>query len=293
MSPIPIAIRTRNRPAYLDVTLKSLMASALPPGTRPVILDDCSDDPAAARYLTTDDAVELPRPVIWPASPLWLQRVGKIADIRRVKGIKSKFEVWRPPSMLGDRGGAFWAVRFVFELFPDADLAILLEDDIVLHKDWFAALLAAHEQAKDRRGPNGNRLGMLTAYDRRGGFRARTGFKTWGFRSLAPYGNGRWGCGDAIGGVMYLMPRGLYEENKDRLSQSFPPSAKGGDTWLLGMCGDGKWNIACTVPSFCQHIGVESLSWPAKGWRNTPNFQRPFAFEKFDGHGVACSDEWR
>jgi len=289
---IPIAIRTRNRPAYLDVTLKSLMATELPPETRLVVIDDCSDVSAAVRYVTTDDTIELPKAVIWPGTPLWSQRVGKIASFQRIRGIKSKFEVIQPDSMKGDRGGAFWSVCLLFERFSDAKLAILLEDDIVLHKGWLSALLGAHAECKDKPGPNGKRIGLLTAYDRRGGFRKGSGSGTWGFRSLANYGGGRWGCGDGIGGVMYLIPREFYEENRDRLKAFQSPGVRGGDTWLQGMCGDGKWNIAVTIPSYCQHIGVESTTWPNKGWRHTPNFQKPFAFEKFDKDGAAISDEW-
>ena len=52
----PIAVRTRNRHVYLDVTLKSLWASQLPEGVDLLVIDDCSDDPEMIRYLDTNES---------------------------------------------------------------------------------------------------------------------------------------------------------------------------------------------------------------------------------------------
>lgn len=288
----PVAVRTRNRPAYCDVMLKSLMASALPPDFRPpVVIDDCSDDPVAKRYVETDDVIDLPVPLMWQKSPEWLAHVGRIRNVRRVRGIRSKFEVVRPDSRKGERGGAFWSVCFLFERFPDAQAAFLFEDDIVFNPGWLAATMRAYEGCRDKHGPNGSRIGLLTAYDRRNGSGATPG-TGWGWRSLRSHGDGRWGCGDGIGGVFYLISRQLYEENRDALKEPHDPSGRGGDTRLQGMCANRKFNIAVTAPSYCQHIGDVSLAWAGKGWRHTKNFLKPFAFEKFDDKGEAYSDDW-
>jgi hypothetical protein len=290
---IPIAIRTRNRAVYLDTTLKSLWATDLPEDCPIVVIDDLSDGDVMTKYLFTDDVIELPEPHKWHDGPAWQQRAGKIENVPRLRGIKSRVEVVQPGMRQGVRGGIFWCTNYMMTRFPDAPAVIVIEADAIFHKDWYTATMKAYEGSKVGKGPNGERLGLLSAYDRKG-LNKNTNPRGWGWRSVRQLGNGNWNCGNGIGGVMYLLTREFYQADIKCMSKDRPyhPGQRGGDTTLQGHCAFQKFNIAVTSPSFIQHIGWVSSAWPGKNWRHTRNFKQPFAFEEFRANGFAYSKDW-
>jgi len=287
----PIAVRTRNRPVYCDVTLKSLVATNLPDGLSPIVIDDCSDDEIARRYVDTDEDIELPEEHVWLDTPKWIQHVGKIEATKQLRGIKSRFEQMNPRKQKGVKGCLFWGIDNLFQTFPDAEGVVMVEGDCVFHEDWYLAIVNAWQEHKDEEGPNGKGIGLLSAYDRKGkNAKSNMGF-AW--RSLRRLSSGRWNCGNGIGGVVYLVTRPFYEVAKSAMQKNYSPAARGGDTTIQGYCANKKMSIAVTSPSYCQHIGVQSTAWPNKGWRYAVNFKRPFAFEAFDEDGTAFSQDWK
>ena len=54
---IPIAIVTKNRHQYLDITLRSLSATTLPNDQAIIVYDDASDDKDTIKYLYSNDDV--------------------------------------------------------------------------------------------------------------------------------------------------------------------------------------------------------------------------------------------
>jgi glycosyltransferase involved in cell wall biosynthesis len=288
MKPVPICLRTRNRPVYLDCTLKSLWASDLPEDVQLCVMDDCSDDALTRQYLFTNDEIVLPQPHIWPNSLEWQTCVGALFPVKKLKGIQERVEVVQPTTRKGVRGGIFYCIDYMFSRHIDHDEIIVIEADSLFHKDWYAITMDAYFACRNLAGPNGSSLGLLSCYDRKGSDVHRNG---WGWRSVKPLSGGRWGCGNGIGGVMYLVTRSFYNAAHKAMKATYDPSQRSGDTMLQAQCGIHKYNIAVTVPTMCQHIGVESLAWPEKGWRHATNFRRPFAFESFD-HGIAFSGDW-
>jgi len=291
---IPIAVRTKNRPVYLDVTLKSIWASNLPDGLAPIIIDDCSNEPEAIKYLNTDDEFELAEPCTWIGdNEKWLGRVGKIANVTKLKGIKSRAEIVRPHRGMGVRGCLFWSIDYMMTRFPEADAIIMIEGDVVFHPEWYNASINAYEQTlHNEAGPNGPTLGLLTAYDRRGKSRKKNaGGFCW--RSVSRRKDNRWNCINGIGGVMYVVTREFYENKITLFKKVHPAGSRGGDTMLQGICASAGFSIAATVPSYCQHIGITSIAWPNKGWRHTVNFLKPMSFESFDEEGTAYSEDWK
>lgn len=276
MKNIPIALRTRNRPVYLDITLRSLCATKLPEDPRITILDDCSDDPITITYLTTDSKIELPTPQNWPDGDGWKARVGNLPVISSIEGIASKVDVIQPPSKKGVRGGIFWCIDTMMERYPESPEIIIIEADTVFNEDWYLATLRAFESCYDQKGPNGDYLGLLTAYDRKPRSLPRGDHPGWTWRSVKRLSNGNWGCGNGIGGVMYLVTRPFYEAAIDSMKKRYQPGLRAGDTALQACCARHQFSIAATVPSFIQHIGVESLAWPEKSWRHARNFKTPF-----------------
>lgn len=269
---VPIALRTRNRAFYLDITLKSIIASNLPSGSSILVLDDCSDDELMLRYLFTDE--EVPVEYDLPTNhPQWDNLVGDIPKTP-VIGIRNKYEVVQPDTRKGVRGGIFWCVDFMMQRFPKAEAIIIVEADVVFNRDWYQRTTATYLECKDQEGPNGNQAGLVSCYDRRG----KSMEEGWGWRSVRKNSRGGWSCGNGIGGVMYLVTRALYEAGCEAFRRKYNPKHRAGDTSFQALCGIHKFTIAATSPSYCQHIGVNSTAWPEKGWRRCMNFLKPMCY---------------
>jgi glycosyltransferase involved in cell wall biosynthesis len=291
----PIAVRTRNRPVYLDVTLKSLWASQLPDDADIIVIDDCSDDPEALRHLNTDEKFKLEKPCTWlpEGHPKWEGYVGRIADVNSLNGLKSRIEVVRPERKKGVRGCLFWGIDYMMTRFPDAEGIIMIEADIVFNAEWYTATCHAYDRVMLGSGPNGPDLGLLTAYDRKGKTTKKGANDGCVWRGVTKRADGRWNCINGIGGVMYVVTRSFYEHSIGSFKKIHPASSRGGDTMIQGFCANANHSIAATVPSYCQHIGITSLAWPEKGWRHTTNFIKPMSFESFIDDGkTAYSVDW-
>ncbi len=292
----PIVLRSRNRAAFLDVTIRSILASNLPENKNLLVIDDCSDVEIAKKHLFTNDEIILAEPIVWPVCPQWDNLVGKIKTVKGIHGIKDQLEVVQPTTKKGDLGGIFWLIDYMMTRFKNSEAIIVFEADCVVRRDWYEMIDKTYLRIKNEKGPNGNSLGLLTCYNRSAAFgkhnpRYDNATYAWNSVSLIPGGKGNWNCARGIGGVNYLVTRSFYESCKDIMKGSFNPGKKSGDTALQAQCGINKFNIASTSPSFCQHIGFKSLSWPEKGWRYSRNFSS-FCFEKFDSNGFAYSDTW-
>jgi len=294
----PIALRTHNRPVYLDVTLKSILATNLPDDYELLVLDDCSNDEVTRQYLFTDDVITLPTPFSFPTFKNWESYVGNIRPVQKLKGIKSTVEVVQPDTRKGVRGGIFWCVDYMMTRYSDAPGVIIIEADAVFHKKWYEATCFAYDNLAKRvakQGPNGDQIGIVSCYDRKGSSKTLKTHKKKmgaGWRNLKKKRPGLWNCAGGIGGVMYLITREFYNRAKKAFKASYPPKQRSGDTMLQSACANKSLSIGITVPSYCQHIGKESTAWPEKGWRFTKNFKKPFAFEAFDDEGWAYSLDW-
>ena len=272
---IPIIIRNRNRAVFLDTTLKSLLATKLPSDISIIVSDDCSDDEITKKYLFTNERIKINHQ--WSESPVWKANVGELPNIESLTGINGKIEIIQPEKKKGVRGGIFWNINYAFERFKQANQVIIIEADVVFHEDWYCALLTAFEQYEKKRGPNGDYLGLLSPYDRKGKTTTHNYGGAW--RSVRKLSNGNWGCANGIGGCCYLVTREFYNRGLKSFQATYNPEQRSGDTALQALCGSVNCNIAVTVPSMIQHTGIVSLAWPTKGWRYTKNFLKPFAWK--------------
>lgn len=144
---IPIGIMTRNRPAYLDATLRSLSGTILPKDVSVTVFDDASDQPAMRRYLNTNDPVHCDDN--WPSDFNWRQKLG-LACVRKrgpLVGIKDRVRVERlgdsPQGVVSASGEA---VRRLFAAFPAANGVFLLQDDCVFNADWYMRMMWTAEK---------------------------------------------------------------------------------------------------------------------------------------------------
>jgi len=273
----------------LDATLKSITQTTLPENYNLVVIDDCSDDPLAKQYLLTDGTIMLPKLHEWRIDGKFVNASGKFRNLKGLKGIKSRFEIIQPESKKGVRGGIFWCIDAMMKRFKDSPAVIIIEADSVFHKDWYIATELAYGKCKKAHGPNGESIGLLSCYDRKG--KGQPGMD-WGWRSVKKLHSGHWGCANGIGGVMYLVTRNFYQAAITEMQKKQNPGLRSGDTMLQACCGTHEFTIAVTKPSFCQHIGYMSEAWPEKGYRYARNFRKPFVFEKFDKEGRAYSEDW-
>jgi hypothetical protein len=282
MPSIPIGLRTWNRPGYLDVTLRSLLATELPENPEIVIMDDCSDMRDAVLQLYTSEQISLREPCIWPKHRRdWQACVGALRSVWSVRGLSGRFNVFRPVFKKGDLGGVMWCVDTLMKHYTEAQQIILVEADVVFHKDWYKAVLKTLYESSREEGPNGDRVGVVSAYNRcPGKLESVKGTMGWHWRPVHKREDGHWNCSNGIGGVMYLIKREFYEKAVDDFQKEYHISKKSGDTAIQGLCADCGFSIAATMPSFIQHIGVESSSWPERGWRYARMFQTPFVIKE-------------
>jgi hypothetical protein len=289
----PIALRSFNRPVFLDTTYRSLKSSDIPEGVPLIVIDDCSENFIAKKHIFTNSEIVLEQVFKWPTYPGWLSGVGKIKPLKGLHGIKDEVEVVQPSERKGDLGGIFWIIDYMMSRFKDSECIIVFEADCVVRKDWYEVIEKSYHECKHSIGPNGDRLGLLTCYNRSATFGKSHKYELPGWRwgSVTEKISGNWNCGSGIGGVMYLVTRQLYEASISAMKASYKQTGRSGDTAIQAQCGIHKLNIASTSPSYCQHIGFESICWPNKGWRHSRCF-KDFCFEKFDEDGWAYSDKW-
>lgn len=120
--PIPIMVKiwaggANHDYRYIKRSIPSLLASALPDGARVVLVDDLSTDQRVVRLMAH-----------WAA-----------AD--------SRVELWRNPERMGpNRGQAYNFPRLVAR-FPDAEVFVLSDDDVVYHPGWLQRLITVYREA--------------------------------------------------------------------------------------------------------------------------------------------------
>jgi len=281
-SKYPIGIRARNRVGYLDITLRSLMATNLPKDQDIVVLDDCSDDEDTQKYLFTSDEITLENPVVFKQDQEWKKFVGDLPGVSKVVGIKDKFPVVQPETKKGVRGGVFWCVDKMMEMFPEANAVIIIEADVVFHRDWYTESVKAYLRMRNTKGPMGESLGILSAYNRKPGAVKDGETINCGWRTLSrkPGNPTKWNCGNGLGGVMLLVTRPFYSKAIDGFKVEHKPELRSGDTAIQALCAMNEFNIANISPSLIQHIGIDSTAWPDKGWRLAKRFKKPFVIKE-------------
>ena len=117
----PILVRTRNRPDYLHLTLKSLTATNLLDGEI-IIMDDHSDDELTKEYLYTNNNIVLPE-IDWENQILnnekrrdndleiFKKYFTDLPEVNKeANGIKNRFPIISSNECLGVKNGFLWSV---------------------------------------------------------------------------------------------------------------------------------------------------------------------------------------
>jgi len=271
---IPIAIRTFERPFFLDITLKSLLASKIDQNQEIIIFDDCSQSEEANDYLFTNKEINIKNPII--NINFWETYVGQKQTHIKIVGLNNKITIIRPNKRKGVRGFIFWIINYMMENFPEADRIHIIEADCVFNENWYLLSKKYYDDYKTIKNKNGDHIGLLSCYDRKcnkpdvsPGFRFRVVEKkdhTYNFSN-------------GIGGVHYLISRELYNRATPSFTKEYYIHSKSGDTELQSVCLNNNCTISVTAPSLIQHIGIESTAWPNKGWRYCKGFLKPYSWK--------------
>lgn len=280
----PILIRTKDRPHYLHTTLKSLMGTNLYDGIV-IIADDCSTDETMNEYLFTNNIVKLndftwydeleneitekgnifsrSKDINRSNKEIWNDYIGNIPNETYVLGLKNKFNIIQPVENRGDRAGLIWTIGAGFSLFRNAEKIIVLEDDLIFNKNWLKIANLIYEREKQ------SNLGCISVYNRE--IRNTDDF----LYTERPQ----------IGGVMYMIPRKVYNlmKSDNVFKMDFSQNNVGGDTFFLDWLASKKLKVLNSSSSYIQHIGIKSLCRPGRFLRYSINFMQPYAWDrKFD-----------
>lgn len=279
---IPILIRTKDRPFYLNTTLKSLTASNIDDSLI-IIADDCSETQLMNDYLFTDNEIEFPefnwydeidKEVTTKGSvvketlnltdkEIWNRYFGNVPIQLNAKGLKNRFNIIQPETNKGVVGGLFWTIYAGFTMFRNADKIIILEDDLIFHKNWLSNALKIYERNKH------SKLGCVSVYNRENPDYSKNSSNF--YYEI-----------DKIGGVMYLIPRKIFNiMNANHLfNDDYSNKAVGGDVKFQSWLISNGYKILNTTESYIQHIGVKSLARPGRFLRYSKNFVQPYTWNK-------------
>ena len=212
---IPILIRTKDRPFYLNTTLASLTATNLN-DCQIFITDDCSTSDIMNEYLFTDHDIILPN-FTWydemndkittkgsiikdnlnlSNKEIWNKYIGNVPIKTKIKGLKNRYTVIQPKYHNGDLFGLLWTIFIGFSTFKGAEQIIILEDDLIFNKDWLEYCISIFNKV------NNKFLGCISMYNRENDFTCRYNLDSF-------YENPN------VGGVMYMIPRNVYNAMKN------------------------------------------------------------------------------
>ena len=253
---VPIGLVTRDRVEYLDITLKSLSATALPKDVAVTVFDDGSMGNVTKNYYSTNKSLAIAAK--WPTGDTWKKTLGLGVvneAARKVQGIKGKVPVTR----LGKRSSGVVnascrAICKLFEANPAAPGVILLQDDVVFKDDWYNRMLDTVARSSEF---TDKKLGLLA------GIKLNYSVDKSKRDQLAVASGVTAQC-------LYISKAAHDLLYSSYLNKTHTTGKRFDDTLRRNVAGSGLW-AGCIFPFVCQHIGVKSLVRPKKPWKQGRN----------------------
>ena len=137
-----------------------------------------------------------------------------------------------------------------------------MEDDLIFNKNWLNITNYIYESEKR------SKLGLISVYNR---------------DNDNLYNEKMYKTTDNIGGVMYLIPRNVYDflnRTNSLVLNINDEDNIGGDVHLQNKLLKNEYLIYNSNESYIQHIGIRSLVRPGRFLRMSRNFMQPFAWNK-------------
>ncbi len=247
---IPIGIVTRDRVAYLDVTLRSLSATTLPAGVPVTIYDDASMDPLTRAYYTTDHTLFANND--WAVLRKWASHGLDVIPIchREPAGIRDRIDIVKlSPRPLGVVNASCRAVCNLFEKNPDAPGIILLQDDVLFKFDWYDRLITTANNANLY---TALPLGLLA------GIKLNHRFRDPSAMAISS---------GITAQCLYISRMGF--ERRFQYFKTYHNIKKRFDDTLRREMTSGHLWAGCIYPFVCQHFGVQSLVRKERVWTQT------------------------
>lgn len=149
-----ILIRSKDRLQYLVYTLNSLLSTKLY-SSKITIVDDKSTSKKLNDFLFTNKNIQLQQIDFYQHikdKKSWNNYIGILPNLPKyIKGIKNKIQVKQFQNCFGDCKGLLQTIKYGFQSNKNCKLVIILEDDILLSKDWLTILYNTYEQHKNEK----------------------------------------------------------------------------------------------------------------------------------------------
>lgn len=245
---VPIGILTKDRVAYLDVTLRSLSDTELPGDIHVEVYDDASRLPTTQAYYNTNQPVEVAQH--WREDRVWqshgLDIINK--EQRIPVGIRDRMVVRRIDQelSLGVVNASCAVITDLMHTYPNAPGVILLQDDVLFNKDWYARMLQTVDDIpKHTKRP----VGLLAGIKLNHRFKnVKAGFYESGITAQCLY----------VSREGFKLCRSFFERNHFT-------RIRFDDLLRREMTTRNLW-AGCIYPFVCQHFGIQSLVRPDKSW---------------------------
>jgi hypothetical protein len=236
---IPIGILTRDRVVYLAATIQSVMASVIP--VKPVIYDDCSTNSYARKFLDTDEEFQVD--YTWPKTKEWRQAgLQFLKDNPTIRGGELEVvKIGLAPMQVTNATSA--AIADMFDMHPEAPAVILLQDDIVVARDWYQRITDYFQSSKN--------VGIIAGMHLDYASKSKIHYYT---------------------AQCYLISRQFFQDQRSWFDsvKKVPVSADG---QLCQLATEAGFELHLMKPYICQHIGVISKCRPDKEF-STPQYTR-------------------
>lgn len=269
MTKTPIVIITRDNPEFLYLTLKSLTASET--FNNPIIILDNSSELKITKnfYFTSNEiAVNFDD---WTSEgkssqeiydKMYAETFLSIPQITKIKGIGKKFQVVSTPYVISPNKILFYAMKMVFNLFPEANSCCILDDSLLFNKHWLKKTLDIYNDERFH-----TKVGIISVYSE---IDTEPSYK-YRFND------------DIYRGKMLFINKNLYKEMgylgwfKDdvKLPADEP------NYIVLERIGESLGYITITSEeSYIQFIGKRNLAGKNKLLKYQHNFRRPVVWNK-------------
>lgn len=252
---VPIGLLTRNRAAYLDVTLRSLSATYLPYEVPIYVFDDHSDDPTTLRYYSESGMVA--PPPNWPATKAWQDAGLYTINLHNqpLYGISKKVTVIANPvgKSTGVVNASCWAINTLFAKHKDAPGVLLLQDDVLLTRDWYKRMLQTADLLNKQ--PT-IELGVLA------------GIKINQYWDRALTENASYVQSGITAQCLYVT-KTAHTDCQGYFKSHHTARMRFDDTLRNTVANAGLW-AGSILPFIGQHFGMQSLVRPSRPWNTHP-----------------------
>jgi len=260
---VPIGIVTKDRPAYLNATLRSLSGSSID-GSPVFVFDDGSVTYQGYIFLYGNEQTYIgPMPEFpTPPAELQLPNLNDCVSIRCLQGLVNVMRI--SEDSLGVWNASNFAINFMAATCKNADGFLLLQDDLLLKPDWFQqiqdAIVSLDYQNKQRHKRPGIISGVTVVH--------RQEYPP----GVVPVGN--------VTAQLLYVTRPFYEDAIEFFSNRVDIRA----CYDSAICETARvhgYETYLIHPYIARHIGLVSGVRPGQRWeiyRQAPDVSGPFAW---------------